>query len=260
MHKLAFVLLSGAAILIMAGASHAAGNSPQRPASSMVAAELPAVDMDTTVFVDADGDGINDRMPRMRREDLRALDQEREQSRGQMLNQAMAGLTKEQKDEIKQLRTAMRRQGASPDQIHAAVGEKIRSYGVAVPAEWDLTANEYSNARRMTAQRRAQVQALALRPQRIGKCLHLRAEGKSPAEIRAAIAAEYSPGYAGSRGSKAMGRDTGRARQDSLRAAGRPQMPAGRDSVRQPMRQAGRDTTEARGRAPRPERGGGRRR
>lgn len=251
MHKSAFFLLSGAAILIMAGASHAAGNSPQRPASSMVAAELPAVDMDTTVFVDADGDGINDRMPRMRREDLRALDQEREQSRGQMLNQAMAGLTKEQKDEIKQLRTAMRRQGASPDQIHAAVGEKIRSYGVAVPADWDLTANEYANARRMTAQRRAQVQALAD---------SLRAEGKSPAEIRAAIAAEYSPGYAGPRGSKAMGRDTGRARQDSLRAAGRPQMPAGRDSVRQPMRQAGRDTTEARGRAPRPERGGGRRR
>ena len=251
MHKSAFFLLSGAAILIMAGASHAAGNNPQRPASSMVAAELPAVDMDTTVFVDADGDGINDRMPRMRREDLRALDQEREQSRGQMLNQAMAGLTKEQKDEIKQLRTAMRRQGASPDQIHAAVGEKIRSYGVAVPADWDLTANEYANARRMTAQRRAQVQALAD---------SLRAEGKSPAEIRAAIAAEYSPGYAGSRGSKAMGRDTGRARQDSLRAAGRPQMPAGRDSVRQPMRQAGRDTTEARGRAPRPERGGGRRR
>jgi len=251
MHKSSFFLLSGAAILIMAGASHAAGNSPQRPASSMVAAELPAVDMDTTVFVDADGDGINDRMPRMRRDDLRALDQEREQSRGQMLNQAMAGLTKEQKDEIKQLRTAMRRQGASPDQIHAAVGEKIRSYGVAVPADWDLTANEYANARRMTAQRRAQVQALAD---------SLRAEGKSPAEIRAAIAAEYSPGYAGPRGSKAMGRDTGRARQDSLRATGRPQMPAGRDSVRQPMRQAGRDTTEARGRAPRPERGGGRRR
>ncbi|HPU85728.1 MAG TPA: hypothetical protein PLE60_10385 [Candidatus Latescibacteria bacterium] len=251
MHKLAFVLLSGAAILIMAGASHAAGNSPQRPASSMVAAELPAVDMDTTVFVDADGDGINDRMPRMRREDLRALDQEREQSRGQMLNQAMAGLTKEQKDEIKQLRTAMRRQGASPDQIHAAVGEKIRSYGVAVPAEWDLTANEYSNARRMTAQRRAQVQALAD---------SLRAQGKTPAEIRAAIAAEYSPGYAGSRRTTGMRPAPGGVRQDSLRGAGRPDMPAGRDSLRHPVRPAGRDTSEARGRAPRPERGGGRRR
>jgi hypothetical protein len=111
------------------------------------------------------------------------------------------------------------------------VGEKIRSYGVAVPADWDLTANEYAVARRLTDAQRAEVQALAD---------SLRRQGKTQAEIRGAVAAKY----------QALGRPVpGRRSQGSRGNV------AAQDSVRRQPRAAVRDSIDAQNRRMRTERG-----
>lgn len=246
MRKLLFTLFAAAALFTLNDGTGAQEGTTQATADAAASAEVVEVDMDTTRFFDFNNDGVNDIPPRVTREQLQALDQERRQNRGQLMNQAMAGLTKQQKDEIKKLRTNMRRQGATPEQIHLAVGQKVRSFGVDVPEDWSLTAREYDVHRRMTDEERANVRSAAD---------SLRREGRTNAEVRAAVSRKYErkAGPASVRPPRERARGGSPEQRDSLRAEGRPGAPAMRDTMR--ARRAERDSMDGQRRPPRPERG-----
>lgn len=104
-------------------------------------------------YVDADGDGINDNAAFMHRRggffghgggELRGL---------------VADLTDEQKDEIKATVEALRDEGATPEQIHAAIGEKLESFGVALPEGWNVPPPFRSYVTDLTGEQKAVLEA-----------------------------------------------------------------------------------------------------
>ncbi|KPJ59344.1 MAG: hypothetical protein AMJ46_11450 [Latescibacteria bacterium DG_63] len=52
-------------------------------------------------------------------------------------NGLLSGLTSEQREAVRALRTEMRESGATREEIHTAVGEMLKSYGVELPENWD---------------------------------------------------------------------------------------------------------------------------
>lgn len=117
------------------------------------AALMFAADAYAQVYVDADGDGINDNAAFMHRRggffgrgtgELRGL---------------MANLTDEQKAEIQATVEALKAEGATPEQIHAAVGEKLVSFGVTLPEGWNVPPPFRGLVANLTDEQKAEIDA-----------------------------------------------------------------------------------------------------
>ncbi|HQK21778.1 MAG TPA: hypothetical protein PLM66_02630 [Candidatus Latescibacteria bacterium] len=151
-------------------------------AAFLYAAHVPAQEIDNTgtdvpAWVDADGDGIND-VAAMRRERRGGNENAYAESRRQLMAELTANLTDEQKAELTALRNQLREDHATPEAVQAALGEKLQSFGITLPDAWYQTRLEFEGGFTLTAEQRAQVQALME---------SLRTDGKTPEERRAAV-------------------------------------------------------------------------
>ncbi len=107
----------------------------------------------------------------------------------------MARLTPEQRQQVQDKVQELRQQGKTEAEIHAAVAEMLQGWGVKVPGLGPAAARGRWLAQ-LTPEQRAQV---------LAKAKELKAQGKTPQEIRAAVA-EMLKGW----GDRATG--TGRPR------------------------------------------------
>ncbi len=150
-------------------------------AAFLFAANVPAQVNDETAagmsaWVDADGDGIND-IAAMNRE-RRGRDNAYAESRRQLMAELTANLSEEQKAELAALMNQLREQRSAPEATQAALGEKLQSFGIALPDAWYQTRLEFEGGFTLTAEQRAQVQALME---------SLRTDDETPEERRAAL-------------------------------------------------------------------------
>ena len=93
----------------------------------------------------------------------------------------LASLTADQQTEIQQLVADLKAQDATPAAIRDAVVQKLQEYGVTVPAGLGRSPRQFVRPEPMTADQRMELRALVK---------SMRAEGKTPADIRAAVAAQ----------------------------------------------------------------------
>ena len=140
--------------------------------------------VEAPAFVDEDGDGIND--VAMQRHRRGALGQEIRNSfmatkRGQ-LQALTTQLTEEQQTELQEMVAALREEGKTREEVHAAVGTKLQEFGLELPEDWSQTPQEYAEQFRLSEEQRSEVHALVE---------SMRTEGKTRDEIRAAVAAKY---------------------------------------------------------------------
>ncbi len=90
-------------------------------------------------------------------------------------------LTQEQRQAVRSTITQMREQGSSREEIHAAVGEMLKAYGIEVPEHWGkgFSGGPRRFFGRLTDEQREAVQE---------KVKQMRDQGASPEEIHAAVA------------------------------------------------------------------------
>lgn len=85
----------------------------------------------TSEFVDADGDGISDNVAQMHMHHPFGM------GPGHELRGLMANLTAEQRAEVEALVQSLKDEGKTPQEIHTALGEKLQSFGITLPENWD---------------------------------------------------------------------------------------------------------------------------
>ena len=133
-------------------------------------------------FVDADGDGICDNVAQRHAMANRALRLAHAAGMKHQRRAAMGNLTDAQRAQVQQVIADMKAGEATPEDVHAAVGQKLQEFGVTLPENWGQNFRQFAEQRRLTDEQRAEVRALVE---------SMKAEGKARDEIHTAVAAKY---------------------------------------------------------------------
>ncbi len=159
-------------ILFVAGAAAfaVAGRAPAQQTRAAQAAQR--------AFVDANGDGINDLTPLRSRTRTSETGSTYREQRREMIRELTKNLNSQQRAEVAAVVETQRRENATPEAMNEAVAAKLQSFGVVVPDAWHKTQLEVEGGFTLTQQQRREVAA---------RRESLKSEGKSPAEVRAAV-------------------------------------------------------------------------
>ncbi len=140
-----------------------------------------------SLFLDADGDGIDDLAAIHHLSHSPVLRRAFAHHRQVMLARLFSALPEKHQAGVEMFLAAMRDDGVLPDEIHARLGQALEESGLAVPEGWYDSPEEFTERCLMSSAQHAEVSALVR---------SLKASGGTYLEIRQAVLAKYHEWHA----------------------------------------------------------------
>jgi hypothetical protein len=144
--------------------------------------ETPETPPAPPAFVDADGDGIPDGSARRHRR--HAMMRSYGAAQHGQTKALVSQLDETKKAEVKALIDGMKAEGKTREEVHAAVGAQLESYGLTLPTTWSQTPKEFADARSpLNETQRTELKTLVD---------GMKAEGKTREEVKVAVDAKFT--------------------------------------------------------------------
>ena len=141
------------------------------------------VTVEAPVFVDADGDGINDIAAMRHHRRNNGVERAFRHARHGMMADVRDQLTDEQIAELDQLVADLRAGETERGEHHTAITEKLQEFGITLPENWNQTPGDFASQFRLSEEQRGEIQELVE---------GMRGEDASREDIRAAVDAKYT--------------------------------------------------------------------